>query len=62
MKLKKISCFLQTDIKEKGLRRTIIRSGFKESYLVIEEDYAYNLGVSYLSIGLEEFLAAKKSL
>jgi len=65
MKIKKITCFLQADIKgkEKDLRRTIIRSGYKGSYLVVEEDSCYNLGIAYLSPEqVKEFLIAKKGL
>jgi uncharacterized membrane-anchored protein len=63
MKLKKITCFLQTDAKEKGLRRTIIPSGFKGSWLIMEENYAYDIGAVYLHPDqVKEFQAAKKKL
>ena len=63
MKLKKITCFLQTDVKAKGLRRTIIRSGFKDSWLMVEENYAYDTAATYLHPGeVKKFLAAKKEV
>lgn len=46
MKLKKITAYIY-DIKDGDTRTTIIPSGFKGRYIVIEEDSGYNLGVCY---------------
>ena len=65
MKLKKLPCFLVVNTKnrEKDLRQTIIRSGYKGNYLVVEENSSYDLAVNYLAAApLKEFLAAKKGL
>ncbi len=35
--------------KDEGVRSTMIPSGFKGLFLIVEEDYSYNLGVSYAS-------------
>ena len=63
MKLRKVVSYVQTDLKQKDLVRTIIPSGFKGSYIVIEEDSSYNLGVSYLPFNLsKKFLEAKRGI
>ena len=46
MKLKKIIGYIQTD-SQRSIRTTIIPSGFKGGYIVVMEDPAYNLEVSY---------------
>lgn len=50
MKLKKITAYQQTDGPAKdGISKVIIPSGFKGVWIVMVEDYAYNLSIDYPS-------------
>ena len=46
MKLKKIIGYIQTD-SQRSIRTTIIPSGFREGYIVVEEYPSYLLEVDY---------------
>ena len=46
MKLKKIIGYVKVD-GQRGVRTTIIPSGFKGGYIEVMEDSTYNLEVSY---------------
>ncbi len=51
MKLKKITAYVDERVEQidgqENIRTTIIPSGFKGGYIVVEEDSGYNLGVDY---------------
>jgi len=58
MKLKKIIGYVQVDGQD-GIRTTIIPSGFREGYIVVEEYPSYYLEVGY-NQSLELLEALKK--
>ena len=58
MKLKKIIGYIQVDSQD-GVRTTIIPSGFREGYIVVEEYPSYYLEVGY-NQSLELLEALKK--
>ncbi len=62
MKLKKITAYIQID-KQEDTITTIIPSGFRGSYIIVEEDPAYNLGVAYFPFEKsKELLKALKAI
>lgn len=51
MKIRKITAYVDAHVEQingqENIRTTIIPSGFKGGYIVVEEDPGYNLGVAY---------------